>query len=133
MCNAIAWKDGPWLYVLQQILKYFVIFTGGPTTTPICDVSEGMQSASTIPSTEINVNDNNANAEYLRPNSATPFESLKPTLIIEYSPSMSRPVKKVMLISTENIKTYTVNFYNADGSVIKKIVSIYGINNVKVE
>jgi hypothetical protein len=45
------------------------------------------------------------NAEYLRPNSATPFESLKPTLIIEYSPSMSRPVKKVMLISTENIKT----------------------------
>jgi hypothetical protein len=37
------------------------------------------------------------NAEYLRPNSATPFESLKPTLIIEYSPSLSRPVKKVML------------------------------------
>jgi hypothetical protein len=59
-----------------------------------------MQSASTIPSTEINVNDKNVNAEYLRPNSATPFESLKPTLIIEYSPSMSRPVKKVMLIST---------------------------------
>jgi hypothetical protein len=40
-----------------------------------------MQSASTIPSTEINVNDKNVNAEYLRPNSATPFESLKPTLI----------------------------------------------------
>jgi hypothetical protein len=36
----------------------------------------------TIPSTEINVNDKNVNAEYLRPNSATPFESLKPTLII---------------------------------------------------
>jgi hypothetical protein len=46
---------------------------------------------------------------------------------------MSRPVKKVMLISTENIKTYTVNFYNVDGSVIKKTVSIYGIDNVKVE
>lgn len=92
-----------------------------------------MQSASTIPSTEINVNDKNANAEYLRPNSATPFESLKSTLIIEYSPSMSRPVKKVMLISTENIKTYTVNFYNVDGSVIKKTVSIYGIDNVKIE
>jgi hypothetical protein len=30
-----------------------------------------MQSASTIPSTEINVNDKNVNAEYLRPNSAT--------------------------------------------------------------
>jgi hypothetical protein len=56
-----------------------------------------------------------------------------PTLIIEYSPSMSRPVKKVMLISTENIKTYTVNFYNVDGSVIKKTVSIYGIDNVKIE
>jgi hypothetical protein len=40
-----------------------------------------MQSASTIPSTEINVNDKNVNAEYLRPNSATPFESLKPTCI----------------------------------------------------
>jgi hypothetical protein len=43
------------------------------------------------------------------------------------------PVKKVMLISTENIKTYTVNFYNVDGSVIKKTVSIYGIDNVQVE
>jgi hypothetical protein len=51
----------------------------------------------------------------------------------EERPSMSRPVKKVMLISTENIKTYTVNFYNVDGSVIKKTVSIYGIDNVKVE
>jgi hypothetical protein len=29
--------------------------------------------------------------------------------------------------------TYTVNFYNVDGSVIKKTVSIYGIDNVKVE
>jgi hypothetical protein len=33
----------------------------------------------------------------------------------------------------ENIKTYTVNFYNVDGSVIKKTVSIYGIDNVKIE
>jgi hypothetical protein len=39
-----------------------------------CDVSEGMQSTSTIPSTEINVNDKNVNAEYLRPNSATPLK-----------------------------------------------------------
>ena len=82
-----------------------------------------MSSPSTIPSSEIKVNDNTAVIENLRPNAATPLTSTQPTLVIEYTPSSPKPVQTVKLISTDNIKTYTVTFFNADQTVTKKTVS----------
>jgi hypothetical protein len=44
-------------------------------------------------------------------------------LIVEYNPSVTRPIQAVELVSTENIKTYNVTFYNIDGTVTTKKVS----------
>ena len=83
-----------------------------------------MDSATTIPSDEIKINDKNADVDGLRPTSDTPLESSEDTVIIEYTPSKTVPVQEVELLSTENIKTYTVKFYNEDGTVTTKKVGI---------
>ena len=88
-------------------------------------MSEGMTSPNTIPSTEIKVNDQTADVDLLRPNAASPMQSSEQTLVIEYTPSIAKPIAFVKLASTENIKTYEVTFMNEDGTVIKRRASIY--------
>jgi hypothetical protein len=44
----------------------------------------------------------------LRPTSPKQLQSSEGTLIIEYTPSIARPMKEIELISTENIKPYKV-------------------------
>ena len=102
----------------------------GSTTTPICQILDGMNSHITIPSSEIIINDKMAVPDNLRPTSDAPMESSRGTLIIQYTPSINKPVKEVELISTENIKTFTVKFYNVDGSVTIKTVRIVFLNSV---
>lgn len=102
----------------------------GSTTTPICQVLDGMTSHIAIPSSEIIINDEMAVPDNLRPTSDTPMESSTGTLIIQYTPSLNKPVKEVELISTENIKTFTVKFYNVDGSVTIKTVRSIGLSSV---
>jgi hypothetical protein len=46
------------------------------------------------------------------------LQSSEGTLIIEYTPSIARPMKEIELVSTENIKSYKVTFYNKDGTVM---------------
>jgi hypothetical protein len=41
---------------------------------------------------------------------------------IEYTPSIARPMKEIELVSTENIKSYKVTFYNKDSTVTTKTV-----------
>lgn len=101
----------------------------GSTTTPICQVLDGMNSHIAIPSSEIIINDKKAVPDNLRSISDTPMESSTGTLIIQYAPSINKPVKEVELISTENIKTFTVKFYNIDGSVTIKTVRNIGLNS----
>ena len=101
-----------------------VLIEPGATTTPICQISNGMDSVATIPSSEIKINDNKADVDDLRPTSDTPLESSEDTVIIEYTPSKTVPVQEVELLSTENIKTYTVKFYNEDGTVTTRKVII---------
>ena len=86
------------------------------TTTPICEIVNGMNSDVTIPSKEIYVSDNMAKVHNLRPTSKVPFISSQETLVIEYTPSNMKPVEDVELINTENIKTYTVTFFYDDGT-----------------
>lgn len=83
-----------------------------------------MGSITTIPSTEITSNDKKADIENLRPSSKTPFKSSEGQLVIEYMPSKTRPIANVELVSTDNIKTYTVQFFNADGTVTTRKVCI---------
>lgn len=90
----------------------------------MCTITNGMDSETTIPSSEISVSDRNAVVDDLRSSSSTPLESSEATLTIKYSPSEERPVKEVKLVSTENIKQYRVTYYNSDGTVITKVVSI---------
>ncbi len=100
-----------------------VLFIGtASSTTPLCTVTDGMASNTIIPSSEINVSDKTVAVENLRPESPTPLQSSDGTLIIEYSPSTARPMKEIELVSTENIKSYKVTFYNKDGSVTTKTV-----------
>jgi hypothetical protein len=47
----------------------------------------------------------------LRPTSPKQLQSSEGTLIIEYTPSIARPMKEIELVSTENIKSYKVTFY----------------------
>ncbi|XP_076089929.1 uncharacterized protein LOC143061956 [Mytilus galloprovincialis] len=94
------------------------------TTTPICEETDGMGSITTIPSTEITSNDKKADIENLRPSSKTPFKSSEGQLVIEYMPSKTRPIANVELVSTDNIKTYTVQFFNADGTVTTRKVKV---------
>jgi len=93
------------------------------TTMPFCTMTDGMDSNTIIPSSEINVSDKMAVVDDLRPQSSTPLQSSDGQLIIEYNPSVTRPIKAVELVSTENIKTYNVTFYNVDGTVTTKKVS----------
>lgn len=108
--------------------KYLVcIVEPVSTTTPVCIITNGMDSETTIPSSEITVSDKNAVVDDLRSSSPTSLESSEATLTIKYSPSELIPVKGVQLVSTENINKYTVTFKNNDGTVITKVVSV-GIN-----
>ena len=109
---------------------HFLIWTVATTTTPMCEMSEGMTSPKTIQSSEIKINDQMADIELLRPNSASPMQSSKPTLVIEYTPTVAKPIALVKLVSTENIKTYNVTFTNEDGTVINRWASI---NNTIIE
>lgn len=93
------------------------------TTMPFCTMTDGMDSKTIIPSSEINVSDKMAVVDDLRPQSSTPLQSSDGQLIIEYNPTVTRPIKAVELVSTENIKTYNVTFYNVDGTVTTKKVS----------
>ncbi|CAG2184395.1 unnamed protein product [Mytilus edulis] len=93
------------------------------TTTPICTKTEGMTSSEIIPSREIKVNNQSINIENLRPNAIIPFSSYESSVTIEYTPQGAKPVNEVKLKSTDNIKTFNVKFYNADGSVVSKTVS----------
>ncbi|CAC5411567.1 unnamed protein product [Mytilus coruscus] len=94
------------------------------TTTPICEETDGMNSITTIPSTEITTNDKTAEIENLRPSSKTPFKSSEDKLVIEYVPTKTRPIANVELVSTDNVKTYTVQFFNEDGTVTtRKVIS----------
>ena len=111
MCNGI-----------KKILLYRFSIEALSTTTPICQISNGMDSATTIPTDEITINDKTVDVDDLRPTSDTPLESSEGTVIIEYTPSKTVPVQEVELVSTENIKTYTVKFYNEDGTVTTKKV-----------
>ena len=77
----------------------------------------------TVPSSEITVSDTTANKENLRPSSSTPLTSSQATLKIDYTPSEERPIKEVKLVNTDNIKTFTVKFYNADDTITTKQVS----------
>lgn len=94
------------------------------TTTPLCIITNGMDSETTIPSSEISVSDRKAVVDDLRSSSSTSLESSEATLTIKYSPSEVRPVKDVQLVSTENIDKYRVTFKNVDGTVITKVVSV---------
>ena len=93
------------------------------TTTPFCTITDGMDSNTIIASSEINVSDKMAVVDDLRPQSSTPLQSSDGQLIVEYNPSVTRPIQAVELVSTENIKTYNVTFYNVDGTVTTKKVS----------
>lgn len=102
------------------------------TTTPVCQVSDGMESVTTIPSSEISINDAQGDVDYLRPNSQSPLESSVEKLIIEYTPSKIIPVEEVELTSSDNIKSYTVIFYNDDGTVItREVISILFNKNMR--
>ena len=102
-----------------------MLLSEGPsTTTPICQISNGMDSAATIPSSEITINDQATGVDELRPTSDTPFESSEDTIVVQYTPSKTVPIQEVELVSTENIKTYTVKFYNDDGTVTTRKVRI---------
>jgi hypothetical protein len=81
-----------------------------------------MDSNTIIPSSEINVSDKMAVVDDLRPTSPKQLQSSEGTLIIEYTPSIARPMKEIELVSTENIKSYKVTFYNKDGTVTTKTV-----------
>lgn len=94
------------------------------TTTPLCEITDGMDSPTTIPSSELSVSDKTADVEKLRPSSPTTFESYAPTLTIEYTPSGAKPVKDVTLVSLDNIKSYTVEFLNADDTVTRRLVGL---------
>jgi hypothetical protein len=83
-----------------------------------------MDSITTIPSTEITTNDKKGEIENLRPSSKTPFKSSEEKLVIEYVPTKTRPIANVELVSTDNVKTYTVQFFNADGTVTTRKVSM---------
>ncbi|XP_063425326.1 venom prothrombin activator pseutarin-C non-catalytic subunit-like [Mytilus trossulus] len=83
-----------------------------------------MDSITTIPSTEITTNDKKGEIENLRPSSKTPFKSSEEKLVIEYVPTKTRPIANVELVSTDNVKTYTVQFFNADGTVTTKKVKV---------
>lgn len=82
-----------------------------------------MTSSEIIPSREIKVNNQSINIENLRPNAIIPFSSYESSVTIEYTPQRAKPVNEVKLKSTDNIKTFNVKFYNADGSVVSKTVS----------
>ena len=84
-----------------------------------------MESPAAIPSNELTVNGKSEDVEKLRPTSDTPLESTATELIIEYTPKDQIPVKEVKLVSTDNIKSYTVKFFNADGSVTERKVEIF--------
>ena len=100
-----------------------VLFIGTEaSTTPLCTVTDGMASNRIIPSSEINVSDKTVAVDNLRPEFPTPLQSSDGTLIIEYSPSTARPMKEIELVSTENIKSYNVTFYNKDRTVTTKTV-----------
>jgi hypothetical protein len=108
-----------------------VLFIGtASSTTPLCTVTDGMASNMIIPSSEINVSDKTVAVDNLRPESPTPLQSSYGTLIIEYSPSTARPMKEIELVSTDNIKSYKVTFYNKDGSVTTKTVRTIRMNIV---
>ena len=83
-----------------------------------------MSSPTTIPSSEIKVNDNMAIVDNLRPNAVTPMMSYSSNVVIDYTPSSPKPVQRVKLVSTSNIKTYNVTFYNADRTVTTKRVGL---------
>jgi len=102
------------------ILVLFIVTEA--STTPVCTVTDGMASNTIIPSSEINVSDKTVAVDNLRPESPTPLQSSDGTLIIEYSPSTARKMKEIELVSTENIKSYKVTFYNKDGTVTTKTV-----------
>ena len=104
----------------MYILVLFIVT--GASTTPVCTVTDGMASNTIIPSSEINVSDKTVAVDNLRPESPTPLQSSDGTLIIEYSPSTARKMKEIELVSTENIKSYKVTFYNKDGTVTTKTV-----------
>lgn len=92
------------------------------TTTPVCQISNGMESATTIPSSQITVNDIQGDVENLRSISETPFVSSVDTLVVQYTPLKTVPVKEVKLTFVENIKSYTVVFYNDDNTVTTRQV-----------
>jgi hypothetical protein len=100
------------------------------TQTPLCTVTDGMASNTIIPSSEINVSDKTVAVENLRPASLTPLQSSDGTMIIEYSPSPVRPLNEIELVSTENINSYKVTFYNKDGSVTTKSVRTIRMNTI---
>ena len=102
------------------------------TTTPFCTITDGMDSNTIIASSEINVSDKMAVVDDLRPQSSTPLQSSDGQLIVEYNPSVTRPIKAVELVSTENIKTYNVTFYNVDGTVTTKKVSNWQLFEVSL-
>ncbi len=112
--------------MLTYVLLGSVVFAEmASTTTPICQITDGMDSPTTIPSSQISVNDIRGDVEKLRPSSEVPFETSVPTFIVEYTPTEEKPVKEVKLVSADNIKAFTVKFFNADNTVtIRKVFLI---------
>ena len=104
---------------------------GISTTTPVCVEVDGMDSPTTIPNNELTVDDSSVIVGNLRPSSPIPLKSTKGTLMIEYLPQTSRPIGTVELVSTKNIARYTVKFFNTDGTVTSKVVSVYLANYQK--
>jgi hypothetical protein len=52
---------------------------------------------------EINVSDKMAVVDDLRPTSPKQLQSSEGTLIIEYTPSIARPMKEIELVSISNV------------------------------
>lgn len=88
----------------------------------MCLVMDTMTSSSLIPSNQLYVYDDSAIKENLRPTSGTPLISSNDTLIIKYIPEFAKPVKKIKLVNTTNIKTYNVMITYEDGTSLNSTV-----------
>lgn len=118
-------KKGAINVMMFKCMWWFdVLFISGSTatTTPMCLVMDTMTSSSLIPSNQLYVYDDSAIKENLRPTSGTPLISSNDTLIIKYIPEFAKPVKKIKLVNTTNIKTYNVMITYEDGTSLNSTV-----------
>lgn len=120
-------------HFVQKMTYNLGFISGIFSTTPVCEITDGMESPTFIPSSEISVSDSTGKVEDLRPTSETPFVSSASTLSVVYTPTEERPIKEVKLVSTDNIKSFTVKFTAPDGTVTQKqVLSLARIETIYV-